>query len=371
MTTNEMFNNFYRNMIFQDESLYDCIWEILETTGKFNEFKEYIDTKYPALSKYTNFKNDSEEGLLYYMEYVGSLAKKPYLDAYLVANYLTDKRPDLVEKYTEEWEDTIKMITTKDEDEDDEEWEEFYESHYKSDEELEKLYNELDEFATATKVKVNNVLVNSNLSTLFDQAKEGNYQVVDELTVEEKIEADTEPLIKINTEYYAKSLVEFIKALLLRAAELDIDEGYILARDFDKYNLGRLRYGDTKYYYPEYTDYEGDYLIADTNLERGEFDVNPYDSNNIFSIDDDVLTIKLNFSSVVTGTDNGDPIIEGGIPKYKQIDFNYLVELLLEQGITLETYSKQEMDSTGWETTNTDVLTIRYYRNLKDKGNIK
>ena len=372
----DLFKNYVRIMMLQDESLYNVIDEFIETLRDFTSLHEFIDTEYPYLSKYIILDDDSEEqqreGLVYYMETIADRAKKNYLEAYLVANYLTKKRPDLIKASLDDTNETLGYELDVENSDDPDYQRELLEEYYKSDEELEEMYMELEAFATINKPKVNNVKVSNNLATLFDEVKGNNgTTVVDHLDFQQKRarrEKDIEPVKLVNTEQYAKLLVEYIKALLTRAKELNKTEGYILARYFEDYGLGRLKYGDRNRYWEKYSADSDDYLISSRDFDENDLKSNPdFDTLDCFSMDKDTLTLRLNFSYVYTGNDRGDPFNDGGIPKYNNLDFDYLVKLLWDQGITVERESNHVPDSSGWQSTNTEVLTIRYYRNEKRK----
>jgi len=365
MTKLEMFKNFCRYMMLQDESLYNIIWELIETCDQYKDFRDYIDTKYPTLSKYIILNTDDGEGLVYYMEHIEDRANKQFLAAYLVANYLSDKRQDLIEKYSDDWNIDIDSISDY----------EITDERIKSDEALENLYNELEEFAKGiVKPKVNNIIVNNKMDLLFDLAKQGNGKVVTTLTLNEirdKRTENMETIQKMNTEQYAKLLVEYIQAVLKRASEMHKTDGYILARHFEDYNLGRLKFGDEKAYFDEYYSDDDDYLIASREFDENDLKTNPsYDSLDCFSIDGDILTMRLNFSSKKSSNDLGDTFTDGGKPRYIKLNFDYLKELLWNQGIDIEEYDDYETHNDGWESTYINVLTIRYYRNEKDRENI-
>ena len=48
----DLFKNYVRIMMLQDESLYNVIDEFIETLRDFTSLHEFIDTEYPYLSKY-------------------------------------------------------------------------------------------------------------------------------------------------------------------------------------------------------------------------------------------------------------------------------------------------------------------------------
>ena len=244
-----------------------------------------------------------------------------------------------------------------------------------SDEELDEMYDELECFAKGiVKPKVTNVKVSNGIDVLFDKTVKSNNVTLDKLNLKEihsRRELDKKAIKKIDTEHYAKSLVEFIKSLLKRACELNRVDGYILARDFDIYNLGRLKYGDRVNHYEEYCAEKECYLISSRDFDDKELEDNPsFDSADCFSIDGDVLTIRLNFSSDDASNDRSDSFVYGGIPEYKDLDFDYLKSLLWNEGIIIEKEDNHVSTDGGWTHRNTNVLTIRYYRNEKDLENL-
>lgn len=369
----ELFKNFCRQMSVQDELLCNVIWD-LETGDKLVDFHNYIDTYYPYLSQYIVIKDDSEceqnEDVIYYMENLADRANKMYLDAYLVANYLVDKRPELVDKHFDEWKYSLDMVLT----DGGEEEKELRAEYDKTDEELQELYNDLETFAKQnTKSQINNVKVSNNIASLFDEVKQnmGKSTIVTSFNLKEirqRRELDSEPIKRINTEQYAKLFIEYIKALLKRASEMNKTDGYLVARDFEDYGIGRLKFGDRNHYWKEYSENREDYLVSSKELNIKDMLGKPgFNTLDCFSIDGDILTLRLNFSSETSSNDRGDSFVDGGIPKYDKLDFEYLKELLWNEGIVIERESKSVSKDGGWTHKNIDVLTIKYYRNEKDK----
>ncbi len=375
----EMFIHLCRLMKLSNDSLVEAICEDGEVIGVFSVFHKYIKERYPELNKYITYndetKIDENKNLAYYMEHIAKNARKPYLDAYLFANFIDDRRPRLAEEYCEEWEEEYKLLLDIDKRAYETCPELISEPEYESDEELKQRYNELEEFAKGiVKPKVTNVKVSNGIGDLFDKTVKGNNAEADKVTLKDqrsRRELDRKPIKKINTERYAKSIVEFIKSLLKRASELNRIDGYILARDFDDYNLGRLKYGDSTNYYEEYCAEKECYLISSRDFDDKELEDNPsFDSADCFSIDGDVLTIRLNFSSDDASNDRSDSFVYGGIPEYKDLDFDYLKSLLWNEGIIIEKEDNHVSTDGGWTHRNTNVLTIRYYRNEKDLENL-
>lgn len=374
----EMFIHICRLMKLSNDSLFEAMCEDGEVVGDFSIFHKYIKDRYPELDKYITYDDDTEidenNNLSYYMEHVAKNAEKPYLDAYLFVNFIDDRRPRLAEEYCKEWEEEYKLLLDIDKRAYETCPELISEPEYESDEELIQRYEKLEEFAKGiVKPKVTNVKVNNGIDALFDKTVKGNAEL-EKVTIKDRRsrrELDKKPIKRINTERYAKSIVVFIKSLLKRASELNRIDGYILARDFDDYNLGRLKYGDSTNYYEEYSDEDESYLISSRVFDDKELEDNPsFNSADCFSIDGNVLTIRLNFSSDDSSNDRSESFVEGGIPEYKDLDFDYLKSLLWDEGIVIEKEDNRVSTDGGWTHQNTNVLTIRYYRNEKDLENL-
>ena len=379
MNNKDLFKYICKYMKMLGLPLADASFEIGELGGNNLLFYDYIDGRYPELRKYITLDNNDlkvvSKGLVKYMEHIAKNANKPYLDVYLVANYVDDERPQFAEECCEEWGKDLAELSVIDENIDINLPEGLITPDYMSDEELDEMYDELECFAKGiVKPKVTNVKVSNGIGDLFDKTVKGNNAELDIVTLKDRRsrrELDRKPIKKINTERYAKSIVEFIKSLLKRASELNRIDGYILARDFDDYNLGRLKYGDSTNYYEEYSDEDESYLISSRDFDDKELEDDPsFDSADCFSIDGDVLTIRLNFSSDDASNDRSESFVEGGIPEYKDLDFDYLKSLLWNEGIVIEKEDNRVSDDGGWTHRNTNVLTIRYYRNEKDLENL-
>ena len=369
----DLFKVCWRLMELQDEGFCDACDYVYDTIGSISNFHQFIDEKFPGLSKYITFEDDDEDyvemDVSQYMQEIGAAANNYDLVPYLVANYLAYRTPHLAEEFYEEMCESLEE-QLKIEDGIDEEFQRMIiEKRYRSDEEVAAKYKEIDCIATrGKKVNINKVIVNNNMGILFDRAKNSGLETTLVTDIKERKEADMETINSINTEQYAKLLVEYIKTLLARASEMNRTSGYLIARDFDKFSLGRLKHGDRKSYYDEYSADNNDYLISSRTFNDYDKVTSPsFNTLDYFYIDGDTLTLRLNFSSDTSSDDSGYDYIKGGIPKYNDLYFDYLKQLLLNEDIEIEKESINESKDGGWTNKRTDILTIKYYRYGKTK----
>ena len=106
----ELFKMIYRLMNIFEDHITEDIGRINETEGQLDDFINFIECEYPNLRKYINLESIDERYAEELVGYAESLRDEAwwegdthFLDAYVVANYLAKRRPELIEKYLREW----------------------------------------------------------------------------------------------------------------------------------------------------------------------------------------------------------------------------------------------------------------------------
>ena len=138
----ELFALIYRLMWLYEESICDTIYWIDETQGQYDDFCDFIHTEYPKLVD--DIPTDNDVDVVEFMEQLGENADVYFLDAYLVASYLAKRKPEIIEAYSNKWQESINEEVKERQEEWDVENPDEEDYGLKSDLEVENAYNELE-----------------------------------------------------------------------------------------------------------------------------------------------------------------------------------------------------------------------------------
>ncbi len=181
---------------------------------------------------------------------------------------------------------------------------------------------------------------------------------------------------KTNTENYANSLKQFIKDLMINAAQHGEPIGIITPNDFEKYNLGKLKkdrnfdrpINDFSLYTSKpkdngcFRNYDSSTLKQDLRNSL-KHDKNAFESPKYYEIDKDKIHVVLNFSEQNnwgSATDDSGKLID--------MDMDYLNTLLNDDGIYVQLYSGKHIDDYDNSCIQyLRILEIYYYNNTLDR----